>query len=127
MGSKRCHRKPAPCKLVQMRMSMNTHWRGTHSSPPIVLSLDVDPRTRTRDQERDQDNDQVYEDGDAHTDHYPEQASSPPTPSPEHDYEEVHDPQIRQHREILSRPNPPGSDSPQRSAAERGIRLENEH
>jgi hypothetical protein len=38
MGSKRCHRKPAPFKPMQIRMSIMTHWRDTCSMPPIFRS-----------------------------------------------------------------------------------------
>jgi hypothetical protein len=66
--------------------------------------LDVDPRPRrraAREQRRDQKKDEVQEDGDAHAHHNPEQApreaSSPSTPSSEHDYEEVQREQISRH------------------------------
>src|SRR5918992_5211852 len=35
MGSKRCHRKPAPLRAVQSRISAMTHPRGTGSTPPM--------------------------------------------------------------------------------------------
>jgi hypothetical protein len=70
---------------------------GSTRGPRARVGSYVDPGSRTRDQERDQEKNDVYEDGQSHAEHYPEQApprrASSATPA-EHDDQEVYHPHV---------------------------------